>query len=386
MKRFVESAATWVLAIAVAWPLGRLARSALADPPRPPPRGRIVTAGGGHLSELDIQFDLEAGGETFLPVYRQLFAALTPDTMVWVVVGGPEDSRIFEEARREWSRPGPRVRYAEVGRVISNWARDRMAVLQDDASRPILVAPPHAHAGALARANDWHVPWVLRRALGADARIVTAPFAFDGGDLIADETFVYYATPLEARNASRDPAVLAHELETLTGRRVLRLGDAEDPAPDHHVGMYVTPLGDGVVAYADPLLGSELLFGSAEGAAPRGVKIGERTYVADETPGTRRRFRRVAEDLRRRGLTTLALPMVPTTTPYAYVGYDNVLLDRREDGLHVLMPVYGLETDRAAADTYRSLGATVHPIDVREIFMAGGTVRCLAAVLTRTAL
>jgi hypothetical protein len=385
VKRLLESAAMILVAVALAWPAGRLVRWALAEPPRSPPNGRIVTAAGGQIDEMAIQFHRETGGDAFLPVYAEIFGALSPETTVWVIVTDEADERIFDEARRTWTSPGPRVRYARVGRTITNWARDRMAVLADDEGAPVLVAPPDAHAGALARANDWHVPWVLRSALGARGRIVTAPFAFDGGDLIADESFVYFATPLERRNASRPINVLRHELETLVGRPPLRVGDVGDPAPDHHIGMFVTPLGDGVVAYADPELGSERLFGSAHAEAPRRVITGGRSYEIDERPETRRRFARVESDLERAGLHTVALPMVPTTTPYAWIGYDNVLLDRRPDGLHVLMPTYGLPAlDQAAAEIYRSLGATVHPIDVSGIFHHGGTVRCLAAVISRT--
>jgi hypothetical protein len=114
------------------------------------------------------------------------------------------------------------------------------------------------------------------------------------------------------------------------------------------------------------------------------VSAGGARYAIDESYETRARFARVESDLRAAGVTVVALPVIPTTTPYVWIGYDNVLMDRREDGLHVLMPVYGIEAlDDHAADLYRGLGAEVHPIDVREIFHLGGTVRCLAAVLVR---
>jgi N-dimethylarginine dimethylaminohydrolase len=350
------------------------------------PSGRIVTAAGGSLDELAIQFHRGTGGDAFLAVYAQMFAAMTPDTTVWVVVTDGEDEALFEAARRTWP-PGPEVRYVRVGKPITNWARDRMAVLADDEGGAILVAPPAAHRGATARANDSEVPWALRRALGERGRVVKAPFAFEGGDLIADDAHVYAATPLFARNPTSSVGALTKQIGALTGRTLVSLGDARHPAPDHHVGMFVTPVGDGVVAYADPALGSAILFGQEPpqtSDSSRFVSAGGARYAIDESYDTRARFARVESDLRAAGVTVVALPVIPTTTPYVWIGYDNVLMDRREDGLHVLMPVYGIEAlDDHAADLYRGLGAEVHPIDVREIFHLGGTVRCLAAVLVR---
>jgi len=384
MSRAGAGALVALLAVGLSWSAGRVARSTFEDEPRPPPAGRILPASTGYMAEIAIQFHRGTGGEMFLPVYEELFEALTGNTTVWVVVADREDERIFDAIRRRWVGGPMVVRYVHVGKRITNWARDRMAVLADADGAPILVAPPTAHAGARARANDWEVPWALRRALGPAARIVDAPFLFDGGDLIADDAHVYVASPLLARNPARDPRAFLRQIEELTGRPVVMLGEEADPSPDHHVGMFVTPLGGGIVAYADPALGSEILFGDGTAVGPPLVEAGGVSYEVDETEETRERFARVGEDLRRAGLTAVPLPMVPTTAPFVWLGYDNVLVDQRADGLHVLMPVYGVEAlDEAAADAYRALGATVHPIDVSAIFHHGGTVRCLAAVLRR---
>jgi hypothetical protein len=353
-----------------------------APAPAPEAPLHIVPAHRGHIRELAIQFHRE-GAERFLPIFGAMFEALAEDTRVFVVVADEDDRRMFEAARSGWAAPGPRVRYVLTGHPITSWAHDRFGVLapEGDGGSDVvhLLAPPKPMRGPEERARDWLVPWALRRELGARGRVTTAPFVFDGGDLIADEEHVFVASPIFARNPAVDAGALLRMVEANTGRRVVRIGGPGRESPEHHVGMFLTPLGGGRVAYGDVARGLEAIGGASEVSV-----AGERLSV-DASDETRRRFDRVREDLDAAGLEAVPLPLVPTTERFVYLGYDNVLLDERQDGLHVLVPVYGVPAlDAAALRAWRDdLGAIPHPIPVAPIVRLGGTVQCLAATLTR---
>jgi len=348
----------------------------------------IMPAAGGPIEELAIQFHRE-GSEPFLVAYEDLFAALRPATRVRVVVSDAEDRRVFERARSRWPGPGPRVRYVLTGHPITCWIRDRFAVVEEG-DRSVLLAPPRPQAGARGRAHDWRVPWALRRDLGVSGRVRTAGFQLDGGDLIADARHVYVATPLFERNPDLRPEEVRAELAEVTGREVIHLGRGGLPVPDHHVGMFVTPLGRGRVLYGDAGAGLDALLSAgwitgddvARGGATIGV--GGAPLELDLSEARRRRFRNVGAELGRHGLEARPLPLVPARQAHVYLGYDNVLMERRADGLHVAMPVYGVPPlDRAAARAWESHRATVHPVRVGGLVRLGGTVRCLVAPLRR---
>ncbi|MCZ7684086.1 MAG: hypothetical protein M5U28_37070 [Sandaracinaceae bacterium] len=190
------------------------------------------------------------------------------------------------------------------------------------------------------------------------------------------------ATPLFERNPRHDPRRLTVELEDTLDREVVRIGGDDLPVPDHHIGMFLTPLGGGRVAYADPDLGLAAI-GAREGE--------ERTLVVDGAPlaldlsrERLQRFRNVRVSLERAGLSPVPPPILPAREPYVFLGYDNVVLERRADGLHVVLPTYGVEPlDRAAVGAWRALGATVHLIRSEGVVRYGGTVRCLVAPLVR---
>ncbi len=346
-------------------------RGALEREPEPP---RMSADVGTSIEAMVVQFHRE-GGERFLAVYEPMLGALETDTRVIVVVADAEDRRVFEAARRGWAS-SPRVEYVIAGHAITSWARDRFAVL--DGAR--IVAPPRPQDGAEQRVHDWVVPWAVGRHLRAP--VTKAPFRFDGGDLIADEERVYVATPLFARNPHTDPSRLMGQLERTLGRPVVRIGGPDLPVPDHHVGMFLTPLGGGRVAYGDPDLALRAL-GAREGE-PLTLTIDGAPLELDTSRERLQRFRNVAIALERAGLDPVPIPILPAREPFVFLSYDNVLLDRRADGAHVILPTYGVEAlDRAAVEAWRALGARVHPVRVDRVFRYGGSVRCLAAPIVR---
>jgi hypothetical protein len=127
----------------------------------------------------------------------------------------------------------------------------------------------------------------------------------------------------------------------------------------------------------DPSLGRALV--EAAGAAlPAGVE-------PDWSAATQARFDLVARALAGAGLAVARLPLVPTQEEFVYLSYNNVLIDDRADGRHVLLPRYGVPAlDEAAAQAWRRMGFAIHPVDASRVFRHGGAVRCLVAAVARS--
>ena len=234
--------------------------------------------------------------------------------------------------------------------------------------------PAREHA---ARHNDYQAPFALAREAGEGTRVQVAPLIFDGGDLIASEHHVFATALLLQRNeggALGEREVLGRWLARHTGQRPVLIGETADQVPEHHVGMFLTPLGGRRVLVGDPDLGLSLL--------PRGAAL---PRAVERRPGELERFRRVARELRAQGFTVIPAPLVPLRESLTYVTYNNAILERRADGrLHAYVPQFGIETlDAAGRAAYAGEGVVVHPIDVRRVFQHNGTVRCLVNVLRR---
>ncbi len=350
-----------------------LAHAAFSLATRPPPaRLRLQPAAEGPIRTLAIQFHRAEAGR-FLPVFRAILDALDPGVSVVAVVGDAEDARILEGAL------GRDLEVRAVGRPITSWLRDRLAVLADPsgAAPPVLLAPVRPALGGAARRNDWPVPWDLAAAVGARAR--RAAWTFDGGDLVADSERAWVATPLFRRNPDREPAALLADLEADLGRPVTWIGAGGEAVPDHHVGMFLTPLGDGRVVVGDPDLAASVL-----GGRPAALDLAGRPFAVDLSPERAARFRAVARAVEEAGAEAIPMPLVPGEQPYAWISYNNVLAETRGGRLHVVLPVYGhAALDAAATAAWEALGAEVDPVDVRDLFELGGSVRCLTAVLER---
>ncbi|MCO4743307.1 MAG: agmatine deiminase family protein [Proteobacteria bacterium] len=353
----------------------------LLETPTPP--GHMMAAAGGPVTNLGMQFH-RTGADVFLPVFGQIFSALSPSTTVQMVVADAEDQAMFEAAYRSWfpDGHGPSVQFAHTNRPITSWMRDRLAVLPATIDRPaVFLAPPAPMAGAGERVHDWTVPWTLADRLGSTAIARETLYQFEGGDLIADEHAAYVAAPLLGRNPDWSPADLVAALETDLGLPVIPIGFDGQPVPEHHIGMFVTPIGQGKVIVADPAAGLGLL---NEEERRHGLEVGNQPLQVDTSAALADRFDLVAETLSAQGLDVVRLPLVPSTTPWVWMSYNNVMLEHRTDGLHVFMPTYGVpKVDDAATAVWLAQGAVVHPIDVSALFRYGGSVRCLVAPLSR---
>lgn len=354
---------------------GALSRLDTVEAPAAVPQA--VADDGGPLQEVVLHFDpraLDAVG----PTYRDLLLAFDPSVAVTVVVASVEDMATFRRLADAWGMVAPeRLRMVVAGRRISTWSRDRYTLL-DAGGRGVLLVPPRPTEGNEARENDWAVPFALAAARPFDISVEVAPAVFDGGDLLVGGDYVLATQLLRGRNLGGplgDAGRLGSWLRTASGRGPILLGETPGTVPGHHIGMFVTPLGGRTVLVGDPDAGLSLL--------PPGAAL---PLPVDRRPGTLESFRRIAQELEARGFTVLRAPLVPLTDGLTYLSYNNALLERRRDGLHAYVPQFGLPTlDAAGRAAYESAGVTVHPIDVRGIYVWNGTVRCLVNVLRRGA-
>jgi N-dimethylarginine dimethylaminohydrolase len=203
---------------------------------------------------------------------------------------------------------------------------------------------------------------------------------FDGGDFCADDRTVFVAPSVLRRNLQRtvcDREELLDLLARLLGRRVMLF----DEAPDHHVAMYMTPVGDGTVLVGDPALAEEIL-----------LKNGEERPICcptgggdDFTPATRARFDAVAAQCAAAGYRVVRIPVVPGCDGRTWLTWVNVVMDQRGGRRIVYLPRYGkvAALDAAAAEVWRGLGYEVHPVDCSAVYPNFGSLGCLVNVLRR---
>ncbi len=350
--------ALWALCAVLAV---RLIGVVTARPQEPAP---LMPATAGAITDLGLQFHRQ-GHERFLPVFGAIVGGLTADATVHAVVADAEDEALLRAAWQEWA-PEAGLEVVKTDHVITSWMRDRLAVLGRGER---LLAPVLPVTGPEPRARDWRVPWVLGNHLNRPVQ--KARYRFDGGDLIADDERAYVAAPLLARNPMLPREELTAWLEEDLGRPVLVL----DPAPDHHIGMFVTPLGQRRVMVGDPDLALSLLGGSGQALDVHG----RLALTSDLAP-----YRAVATQLEAAGLEVVRVPLWPSAEPWVWLSYNNVLAETRDGRLRVWMPSYGVPVlDAAARAVWEREGAEVLPIDVSEVFRLGGSVRCLTAPLGR---
>ncbi|MBI2898568.1 MAG: agmatine deiminase family protein [Planctomycetes bacterium] len=318
-------------------------------PPAATP-SRIVTDAGGRVREVAIHF--VPGAAYADPAWRDFLRALDPDVRVTVVCEDEAAEREFRARLAEWGVAAPeRFRAVFLGKALTPWCHDRFL-----ATERTLWAPPEPHRGGPERRNEWSTPWVIGGG-AIDVRI--APFHFEGGDFAATGRYVFATEVLVSRNPQLPRETLKRLVEEVCGRKLILI---EGDVPVHHIGMFLAPVDEETMLVGDARLGAKLLGQEVDEAMARSLD-------------------RVAETLERHGFRVRRVPFQTTGEEYAWITYTNVMLSGRT----VFLPQFGMETDSAAAETYRSLGFEVKTIDVRGIWRMGGTLRCLLHILRRDA-
>jgi hypothetical protein len=365
-----------LLSLSLLWGWERLAGHAA---PPAPARGAHVREDGGELRAILIQYT-PAASALALPTYVDLMKALPAELPVYVGCATDTDCAGLRAGLQAAGATGlERLRPMVTGVEITTWSRDRFAAkaVPRPSGPPLLevLAPPAEQTPFEARAGDAVVPFAMGRTLAASTR--TSPFAFEGGDLCSTERYLFVDVNLLARNEGRGLAAreaLLGALRREFAQEVVMLGDHPGDVPQHHIMMYMTPLGGRRVLVGDVGWGLRLL----------DADTGGRTLAADRSPEMAARFERAATELASRGFEVVRAPVVPLEGGGAYVTYTNVVLADEGGRKVVYLPRYGIAAlDTAGARTYRDLGYDVRPLDVSRIYRLGGSVGCLVNILAR---
>ena len=337
----------------------------------------IVSDSGGALEEVSIHYRQDFHEESF-ETLSDLISSLPPEVTIHIVVAHRSE---FDNLAQHLSDAGicdeSRLDALITGFEISPWSKDRYGTLQRR-GRPVMAVPPYRAAVRGVRGNDEKVPDVMCSQLD-HVRCHAMPLFFEGGDLMADENHVFVAATLLERNAplTEDRRTeLLIQLEEELQRIPVQIGRNGRDVPDHHIGMYLTPLGGGLVAVANPRLGARLY---------RQLPEEEQVLELDDDPDQLERFDRVAEDLRSQGIEVVEVPLLVTRQARVFVSYNNALLETRDGRATVYMPVYGIDSlDAAAAAVFEEQGWDVEPVRVQKVFRHTGSLRCLVGVVSRT--
>jgi hypothetical protein len=342
-------------------------------------RGPIVSECDGAITEMVVQYLAEAG-PIAAKALRDFLRQLPPGIRVWVVCPEPAAYDNF------LAHIGP-VKCAltplMTGHAMTTWSRDRwVALAAAGIGRPATLLSPRAEGGAEIwpqRAGDARIADDLALA-GSGIRSERLALYFDGGDFCADDRTVFVAPSVLRRNIQRtvrDREELLDLLARLLGRRVILF----DEAPDHHVAMYMTPVGDDAVLVGDPALAQEILRKNGEDrvtCCPTGG--GD-----DFTPATRARFDAVAAECGAAGYRVVRIPVVPGCDGRTWLTWTNVVMDQRSGHRIAYLPRYGkvAALDEAAAEVWSGLGYEIRPVDCSAVYPNFGSLGCLVNVLRR---
>jgi hypothetical protein len=339
--------------------------------------GPMLAEHGGAIHSLVMQY---TKGSTFVwPVYRQFLQQQPAGVTVYMVCQGPDD---FSEIHQQIGDVKCTLVPAFTGHPITTWARDRWVELAPGA--PDVAITLLAPRGELdqeiwpQRAGDSQVAGDLARMLTPSIRSRRSELYFDGGDLLADDRFIF-ATPAVLRRNLQHTAASRQELIDKLQFDLHRDVILMDDAPDHHAGMYMMAAGDHRMVVGDPSLGAPLL--AANDPTLTAMQDGP-----DFSPQTQLRFDSVAKLAAEHDYRVTRIPTVPSHDGKRYLTYVNVIMDIRAGRPIVYMPAYHSQPklNNAAQQVWESLGYRVCPIDCTGLWPQGGTLHCLVNVLERS--
>jgi hypothetical protein len=339
--------------------------------------GPMISEHGGELRSLVMQYT--AGSSFVWPVYRQFLQYQPAKVTIYMVCPGPSD---FSEIQAQLGQTKCTITPVFTGHPITTWARDRWVQLAP--ATPGDAITLFAPKGELQqenwpqRAGDSHVAEDLAKALSPMIRADRSNLYFDGGDLLADDKFVF-VTPAVLRRNLQHTVFDRHELMDQLQRDLHRPVILMDDAPDHHAGMYMMAIGNGRMLVGDPSLGAPLL----DAADPT---LSAMTGGPDFAPQTQKRFDAVAKIATDHGYQVTRIPTIPGENGKQYLTYVNVIMDTRDGRPIVYMPTYRDQPklNAAAQGVWESLGYQVFPIDCTTLWPQGGTLHCLVNVLERS--
>jgi hypothetical protein len=97
------------------------------------------------------------------------------------------------------------------------------------------------------------------------------------------------------------------------------------------------------------------------------------------------RFDAVASQVSAEGYRVIRIPTLVAPDQKTFLTYVNVIIEQRRNEKIVYLPTYQGATplNQAAAQVWRDLGFTVHPVDCTSSYPFFGNLHCLVNVLRR---
>jgi hypothetical protein len=355
-----------------------------------PPHGALLSECDGALRRLVIQC-AAADDTVAIPTYRSFLPQLPAGVEVLVVC---PDRKVFEALVKQVGPTAATLTPVLADHPMTSWSRDRwLALIQppharpsqggDNEKRTTLLCPAKEDGADIwpQRQGDQQVAFDLAQVLGNAYQAHRSELNFDGGDFAADRQTVFVRPSVALRNVqhtARDRAELTEMLSKSLEHKVVWL----DGAPDHHVGMYMMPIGQRTVLVGDPRWAENLLAQAAE------EKQAVEAFCPggpDFSPVAISAFEKVVEECEAAGYRVVRIPVVPGGDSRTYLTFVNGIQDER-DGRHTIyMPTYSFAPtlNRAAAAVWAELGFDVKNVDCDACARNFGTLHCLVNVLAR---
>lgn len=352
---------------------------------RTDPGAAVLPDNAGTIEEILIHYTGEPGIHRVL---RDLDRFMPSDIRFVVATSKAEATENFEKGfLGTGAKEDRQVDYLEVDLDISVWARDRFIARSflDGRPAPSIVPRPNEDADTW-RLREHYAPFALESA-GLLSDVRADQIVLEGGNVIGTLTHAFVGA--NALSANDDPSAEApnpnlarRRLESVLGRPVLIVGKSVDEVPWLHVDMYLTPIGNDAALLADVYLAEQLLSLDALAGRITGQPCDEDVRIPMSIESDQ--LDEIAWRLEDHGFEIARLPAIINIDENWMLTYNNVLMDFRGSVKTVYLPQYGVDVlDAYAVSAYEKLGFVVRPIDVSEVYQAGGAVRCVANVLKR---
>lgn len=359
--------------VAVVLGLGLLAQCLFAGPP----------AGAQPFGRSTWVWHFTAdGARSGLPVYKQLLDALPAHTTVCIATGSTADAAWCARAL------GDGVEIVSVRGPLSSWARDRYVCFERDGVPHVLVPSPRLIRPQVR--GDLLVPATLLE-LEPDLVLVETEFLIEGGDvLVLPDHVLLGAATLLHNTGTLGPGAepFLAEVAAIFGRHVHVVGRRAGRPLTHHLDMVLTALDDTTVALGDPRLGLAL-FDAQTGAGREQLSLGPLgVFRRGRQLAMMERYASAAAELADAGFQVERLPILhgessPRIPPGTILSWNNVLLERDPEQGIAFVPRYEVPLlDAAARAAWESWGFAVVDVDLRDILVRGGALRCLTNVMT----
>ncbi len=340
----------------------------------------IISDSSGAIAEIMLQYDPDLADELW-PFYRDLLAGLARDIRVLVIC--PSELAALEFIKT-WKPllEGHEVQIINAGLPISIWARDRYVSRQcvGFGKRSLGFVPVGESGYEEEKYNDLLILEMLGQSRVMPL-VLDSSLQIEGGNVVSNGRHVFVGANVIDENGVASEEELADELGVIAGREILLVGDRHGEVPWCHIDMYLTPIGDNTILVASPRMAEMIRLGHCDGDMDC---VDKTWFESCSTDSFQQCLDDVAKQMQRNGYQVLRLPAVVNASEYAMVTYNNVIVDYRGGVRTVYMPTYGFPVlDSMAAAIYRSLGFEVKTVDVSQIYLRGGAVRCLTNVTER---